>query len=305
MENAAVIDIGTNSVRLLIAEVDRHQVVCKEHGLETTRLGEGVKENRGKLLREPMERSIAAVKKYYHLCRRREIQNIKILATSAVREAPNKNEFLEALYERLGVKVEVLSGEEEARYSYRGAINSLSGDYRGSVFLDVGGGSTEVVWEQDDELNWSSYGVGAVKLGENFIACDPPDQEDINRAVEHLQETFSGCFNIWNKVSVVGTGGTVTTLAAVKKGLKEYHPRFIHGERLTMEELEDMLVNLAKNPRVEREKMPGMDPRRADIIIPGTLIVLVLLRNTSSNEIVVSEGDILAGSVTRDQKIII
>jgi len=301
---AAVIDVGTNSVRLLIAEINSATLNCQKQRLETTRLGEGIKESQGVLLPEAINRTFHVVSRYFQECVQEGVGTIKVLGTSVLREASNGNELIRKIRDELNLEVEILSEEQEAFLSYRGALKSLPEVESGGTFLDVGGGSTEVVWGQK-ELYFQSFPAGAVRLKELFEKNDPPSTGELESMEKHLYQTFPPDRGFWNSTSLIGTGGTITTLAAVKKGMSSYKPRLIHGEVLGRDEVEDMLQLFLNLSLEERKKIKGMSSERADIIIPGALIIKFWLENFWSRKLTVSEGDLMAGSLSDERRIII
>ena len=301
-EKEAIIDIGTNSVRLLIADVNECEVICREHWLKSTRLGEGMRSREHKLQEAPVTRTLQAVKEFKNLSLHKGAGKIRVLATSAVREAVNREEFVERAYRDAGVQVEVLSWQDEAQYSYRGAINALRGDYREAGFVDIGGGSTELVWKKGEDLCWKSFSVGAVNLAEAFMHCDPPRDRDIHEMGKHLETSLVECSEMGYRKALVGTGGTVTTIASVKKELDEYRPQLIHETIISLKELKEIFNRLVEIPLTDRKAIRGMDSKRADIIIPGALIVIKLMEKISAGELVVSEGDLMAGALAGEQQ---
>ncbi len=299
----AVIDIGTNSVRLLMAEVNSKQVKCLKHMLKTTRLGEGMRANRGRLRQDSMKRTLRAVNYFHHLVKKAGIEEVAILGTSALREAVNREEFLAMAGSAPGLEIKVLSSADEAYYSFRGAVNSLS-LHREVVFMDVGGGSTEVAWEIEGSLKHKSFPVGAVNLKEAYLVSDPPTGEELYRAEAYLTKIWGKHHPPWSKATLLGTGGTVTSLASIKKKIRRYHPGAIHGERIKGGEIKDILDELLSMPLEKRKNIPGLPTDRADIIIPGAVIVGAFMKVSRQKEMVVSEGDMLAGYLSDGRDIL-
>ena len=173
------------------------------------------------------------------------------------------------------------------------------------TFIDVGGGSTEAVWKDSEGLQSCSFPLGALRLKEYFFTNDPPLTSEIRKLKEYLDSFIRPYCQIWSGNSLIGAGGTITTLASVKQGLTDYQPRLLHGVRLTQEEIENMLAHFLNQPLEKRKEIMGLPSNRADIIISGTLIVSNWLQQCGQDEIIVSEADLLAGALTYRQKIIL
>ncbi|MCG9968301.1 Ppx/GppA family phosphatase [Pelotomaculum terephthalicicum JT] len=286
MVRVAAIDIGTNSTRLLVADVSGGSARAVEKKLMTTRLGEGI--NAGALLPAAMERTLEAIGACYEASLQLGAERVVAAATSAVRDAANQSAFLELVKQRFDLPVRVLSGPEEAALSYRGVLSGLPVDPRSTVVVDVGGGSTELIWNGNGRPECVSVKAGAVRMSgsgwsEQLIA------EVLKPALDMLQGCRASC--------LAGVGGTVTTLAAVDLELAVYDPLLIHGYRLTAESVQriyDMLKSMNIN---ERKRLPGLQPERADIIAAGVAIVKAVLDGIGLDSLLVSECDILHGLV--------
>lgn len=283
---SAAIDIGTNSVRLLVGEVLETGVREIARGLSSTRLGEG---GFGGCLRRPaMERTARAVAVFARRSVQLGARRLTAAATSAVRQAVNREEFLCLVREAAGVSVRVLSGREEALYTYRGVVSGLSLDPAATLVLDVGGGSTEFIWTRAGELCTLSVEVGAVRLLEQ----GPREREKL---AGHLSAALQKIRQSRNIEEVVAVGGTATSLAAVDMGLKIYRPELVHGYRLPASRVYELLAELRAKSLEERQKMPGLAPERADIIVFGTLIIAEVLQGLGLKGVTVSECDLLHG----------
>jgi len=280
----AVIDIGTNSTRLLIADVVNEKVEVLHTGLTTTRLGEGI--GGGYLLSKAVERTIAVLKKYRQAAQAWQAARIAAVATSAVRGAQNRNDFLKAVREETGLQVKVLSGEEEAYYGYQGVISGLPVDPQEVAVMDVGGGSTEFTWQRNGRLFFRSVDAGAVRATEGRYT-EGQIRRLVKPVVEEIRQISPGL--------LVGVGGTVTTLAAMAMGLRVYDPALVHGYLLQREQVAGLFSLLAGTPLEKRRQLPGLQPERADIIIAGVQIVLIVLTDLGLGSILVSEADIMHG----------
>ena len=280
----AAIDIGTNSTRLLVADVAGDALAEVARGLVTTRLGDGM--NLGLLLPEPMEKTTAAVAGFCERAFSLGAERIVAAATSCVRDAANQKEFLEMIRQRVNLDVQVVSGDEEAFLSYRGVLAGLPLDPAGSVVLDVGGGSTELIWRSGGNIHTSSVKAGAVRFaGDNWS-----EAQIVSLLEPVLERLDKKAVNM-----LIGVGGTITSLAAMEQGLSRYDPKLIHGCYLTCATIDSLFGKLQSLTTEERKNIPGLQPARADIIIGGTAIVRTVLRLLSLEGITVSESDILQG----------
>ncbi|NLW90289.1 MAG: Ppx/GppA family phosphatase [Syntrophomonadaceae bacterium] len=283
----AAIDIGTNSCRLLIVDADegRYHVIRRE--LCSTRLGQGV-DARRVLAPEAIGRTITCLQEFKQIMEENRVVWSRAVATSAVRDAINREEFLAIVRRECGMKVEVIDGEQEAALSYRGVNCGLPLNDPPLV-VDLGGGSCEFILSTD-EVNWSiSLPLGAVRATE--AAYSPADIELILSPLSPYRDRLANC-------PVVFVGGTATTLVAVQLALPEYDTRMVHGQRLSLAEIQEVYELLQGLSIKERQRLPGLQPERADIISAGALIVLEIMKFLSCGQITVSESDILDGIIT-------
>ncbi len=284
-ETVGVIDIGTNSTRLLIARVSaegRLEVI--RTALTTTRLGENLAG--GVLLDRAMDRTIECLVRYRAILAGYGADEVVVAATAAVREAANREEFLARAEAATGFEVRVLSGREEALYGFLGAVSGLNLGPGGVVVVDVGGGSTEFAWMLDGEVHYRSLPVGAVRMTET-----PHTGAEITALVRPVVNEMHGR----GARQLVGVGGTVTTLAAMVLQLDVYDPERVHGTRLDRAQVRELSLRLDSTGLAERKRMPGLQPERADIIPAGARIVRILMRVLDAPELTVSEADILHG----------
>lgn len=284
MKRVAAIDIGTNSTRLLVADCSGAGLKRIEAGLITTRLGKGM--SSGLLLQETMLSTADAVGLFYRKTINLGAESVVAAATSAVRDASNRIEFLELVKKRTGLTVRVLGGEEEAALSYRGVLSGLQVEPDSTVVVDIGGGSTEFIWMQGEQLNLVSVNAGAVRLTDT--AADEIVIYNILRPT--LEEVKQSAFEC-----LVGVGGTVTTLAAIDQQLAVYDSKRVHGYSLSAVSVNRILEMLNCMDIEERRKVPGLRPERADIIVAGANIVKIIMDGLGSEKMLVSECDILDG----------
>ncbi|GBF32146.1 exopolyphosphatase [Desulfocucumis palustris] len=285
MDKIAVIDVGSNSTRLLIAGVNPEGEVKPLHtGLITTRLGEGI--NRGLLLPGAMERTVGAIADFKDLAGEWGVSGLVVSATSAVRDAANRRDFLESVKEKTGFELRVLSGPEEAFFSYYGVKKGLAGGPGRMAVVDIGGGSTEFTWPENGSLACGSARVGAVRMTEGGHR----DEEILSLLMPLL-----GGVKKARPDNVVAVGGTATTLAAMDMKMIEYDPVRVHGYRLEKSRTELLLDTLIGAGAEGRKKIPGLQPARADIIVAGVRIILIIMEQLESSFITVSEADLLYG----------
>ena len=280
----AVVDLGTNSTRLLVADVDDGHVDEVARRLTITRLGEGVDERR-KLLPLPVARVRNVLSDY-----RRELEELGaertlVLGTSAIRDADNGEAFLGEIEWSYGFTTRLLSGEEEGELTRRGVAGGRELE-PGTLVLDVGGGSTELI---ADGFR-TSLDLGCVRLTERFLHSDPPTRGELEAAVRAVREALPDL----EPTQAIGVAGTVTTLAALELG--EYDPERIHGHRISREAVEAQLQHLASLPLAQRRELPGLEPERAPVIIAGAVIVREVLERYGLDGLEASERDILHGA---------
>jgi exopolyphosphatase / guanosine-5'-triphosphate,3'-diphosphate pyrophosphatase len=290
MSRYAAIDIGTNSVLLLVAEKDavgRWQAV--EERAEITRLGKGVDQSR-RLSAEAMELTLEVLTRFATEARALGAAAIAVSATSAARDASNGPEFLAAVKTRAGLTVEILPGDEEARLSFASAHADFGGD--GSlVVIDIGGGSTEFIFgDASGAISFrKSFDVGSVRLTERFVTSDPPAAAEVSAIEALVTETFAGLPPPPARFRFVGVAGTVTTLCAVARRIEPYDPALVHGAELTFAEIDSTTQRLAHLPVALRRTLPGLQPKRADVIVAGGLILRAACMRLGTKSVVVSD----------------
>jgi exopolyphosphatase/guanosine-5'-triphosphate,3'-diphosphate pyrophosphatase len=279
----AAIDQGTNTTRLLVADVvdGRLEEVVRRTAI--TRLGEGV-DARRLLLPLPIARVRNVLTDYRREAERLGAERALLIATSAVRDAENGEAFLGEVEWSYGFATRLLSGDEEARMLVRGVGDVAAG----TLVLDVGGGSTELVAGDRHE----SVDVGAVRLTERFLHADPPTEAELGACAEHVRETLPDL----DPADAVGVAGTVTTLAALDLGLDEYDRDRVGGHRLTRAGIDAQLARLAGVPLAVRREIPALEPERAPVIVGGAVIVHEVLKAYGLDALTVSERDILDGA---------
>jgi len=310
MARVAAIDCGTNSIRLLIADPvvqDGRTVLRDVHReMRIVRLGQGV-DATGRLAPGALERTRAALADYAALARDTAVERIRMVATSATRDAANRDDFFAMVRETLGTEAEVITGDEEARLSFTGAVADLDPTAAPFLVVDVGGGSTEVVlghWDgtRADVTAARSVDVGCVRITERHLRSDPVTPEEVRAAelfaAHTLQEAFAEV-PVDKARTWVGVAGTVTTLAALAHRLPEYDAERIHLSRLSLAQVRATSSELLAMTHQQRAALPVMHPGRVDVIVGGALIVRVLAEELQTRagigELMASEHDILDG----------
>jgi exopolyphosphatase / guanosine-5'-triphosphate,3'-diphosphate pyrophosphatase len=296
----AVLDLGTNSTRLLVADVQGGRVTELERRTNVTRLGERV-ESTGRLADDAIERVFETVAAYRRAIDRLDAQRTLALATSAVRDAENGDEFRAALRDRFGVEARTISGEEEARLTFLGATNGRDDPGAETLVLDIGGGSTEFVVglpAADPEFHASAR-LGSVRHTERHLHDDPPSPDqvaDLARDVELIVREDVPQDIRERVLEGVAVAGTATSLAAIDQGLDPYDPERVHGYRLVLGACERMLAMLAAKPLEERRQVTGLHPDRAPTIVAGAVILVEAMRAFGLEMMETSEADLLHGA---------
>ncbi|HSA48731.1 MAG TPA: Ppx/GppA phosphatase family protein [Yinghuangia sp.] len=302
-ERVAAIDCGTNSIRLLVADLDPETGALKDldRRMEIVRLGQGV-DKTGRLAPEALERTFAACRRYHEAIAALGVERLRFVATSASRDAENRDEFRDGVRELLGVEPEVIAGDEEAALSFVGATRELGAEGGGLarpyLVLDIGGGSTEFVLGSDRVEAARSVDVGCVRMTERHLRSDPPTAAQIEAAkadIEAAIDVAAADVPLDRAKTLVGLAGSVTTVAGIALGLPEYDSARIHHSRLRIDDVREVAGRLLAATHEERAAIPVMHPGRVDVIGAGALVLLTIMERVGAPEVVVSEHDILDG----------
>lgn len=311
MARVAAIDCGTNSIRLLVADLTEREdgtVALRDvhREMRIVRLGEGVDATK-RLSIAALRRTRDALADYTMICRRKGAERVRMVATSATRDATNRDEFFSMTRDILGVEAEVISGDEEARLSFTGAVGDLEPEDGPFVVTDIGGGSTELVvgtWDgKRAEITGAlSVDIGCVRITERCLPGDPPSEDEIAKARSFAADTLAPAFDtvpVAEAKTWIGVAGTVTTLSAVAQGLPEYDSERTHLSRLSRAEITRTAQQLLTATKEERAANPVIHPGRVDVIGGGAIIADVLADKLAAmaeiRELLVSEHDILDG----------
>jgi exopolyphosphatase / guanosine-5'-triphosphate,3'-diphosphate pyrophosphatase len=305
MSAVAAVDIGTNSTNLLVVDSSGTEI---DRVVAITRLGEGVHHTR-RLGDGPMERTLAQLAEHRSLLDRHGVTRVRAVATSATRDAVNGAEFLDRAEAVLGVRPELLSGQDEGRLAFLGATAGLeSVDARPPyLVVDIGGGSTELMLGGDTVERVVSIDIGAVRLTELELHADPPQPEELTNAIGRVQDLLDDAvramfpddvgrgYTELEAATLVGIAGTITTVAAVEIGLPRYDPAVLHGFRLSRPAAEDVFRTLATETLADRVYNPGLPEARADVIVGGCCVLVGIMRRLQSDALVVSDHNLLHG----------
>jgi exopolyphosphatase/guanosine-5'-triphosphate,3'-diphosphate pyrophosphatase len=293
----AAIDCGTNSIRLLIADIEGNSLCEISRQMEIVRLGQGVDET-GQFHPDAIARTLAAVDQYSAEIRRRGVEKIRFCATSASRDATNRDLFLNGVHERLGIFPEVISGQEEATLSFQGATREFSADHAPFLVVDIGGGSTEFVFGHDSVEFAKSVNIGCVRMLERHFKSDPPTVDEIWAATSDITAAITqaaAVVPITASQTLIAVAGTATTVAAAALGLDEYDRYAIHLARIPAQRVHEISKTFLAMTRKERAALGYMHPGRVDVITAGSLVLSQIMIATGALEFVASESDILDG----------
>lgn len=293
----AAVDCGTNSTRILIADGTGDPLIRQA---VITRLGEGV-DRTSRIGSEAIERTVSTLRTYRELLEVHGVDRARVTATSAARDAVNREDLFDAAEEAIGWRPELLSGTEEGRFSFAGATSSLDPALGPFLVVDIGGGSTEFVVGRDEPTGVYSTDIGSVRVTERFLVSDPPDPGELADALSvvrtHLDDVTREVPATLDAARLIGLAGSVTTVAAVEMGMQQYDPTRIHHFVLTRAAAEDVFRTLATERRDDRRANPGLEEARVDVIVGGALVLVAVMRYFDFDECLVSETDILDGLV--------
>ena len=305
MTRVAAIDCGTNSIRLLIADVDQATGMLSDlvRTMRVVRLGEGI-DRTGEFSQGALARTFAACDEYAALLAAHGNPPLRFVATSATRDAGNRADFMAGVRSRLGVEPDVIPGAEEAELSFVGAVRGLP---RGLLVepvlvVDIGGGSTEFVLGGELPSHSISVNVGCVRMTERHLRSDPPSVVEVDLVEADLEAalaTVASAVPVGDARTLVGVAGSVTTVAAMALDLLEYDPAVLHGAVVTRDQVERVTAQLLAMTRAQRAALPFMHEGRVDVIAGGAMVLRALMRAFGTQEVIVSETDILDGIVYR------
>ncbi len=284
----ASIDIGTNTILLLIAEVDKGKFKPLFEMETIVRLGEGLQKN-GILSQDAMKRGLQTLTHYLEKCQTMGVQEIIAVGTSALREAKNSGDFLRMIKEKLDLSIEIISGEEEAELSFLAVARDLNDLKKSILVIDIGGGSTEFIYGKGDRIIESmSLPLGILHFTEQYLVSDPVKKEEWNKMETEIRKLLPRIPHPREPLLMVSIGGTGTTLASVEQRLEEFIPEKIHHFVLKKDALKDQLRLYRSKTMEERRKIPGLPPARADVILAGGAILYMAMEELKCESVLIS-----------------
>lgn len=303
MDTIASIEIGTNSIRMLIAEKGMENTlkpILRKRVI--TRLGKNFNKKEARIIEpEPMSRSFSVLRDFFDIARQFNISSPIVVATGVVREARNQNNFIALIDNKLGHNVKIITGEEESYLTCRGVLSSLDRRREPLVIFDCGGGSTEFIWTNNKKEETISIDLGAVILTDDYLSTDPPSGEEIYRLIKYIENKFKAKLQYIKELcngvfSLVGTGGTIISLAAMIHGIRETEfNEKLNGLIIKRKDIEVLFTKMKEIPKAKRLNLTGLESGREDIILAGTIIVTKIMDYFEKDEIMLSYSNLLEG----------
>ena len=297
MSRKAIIDIGSNSIKFFVGELAADRTI--KTVLDTNdiaRLGEGL-DFTGAISPEAMERNVASVAAFAKQAKELGADRIVSVGTMALRKASNSAEFVEKVKKTCGIEVQIIPGEEEARLSYLAILSGLPLEKDADlVVFDTGGGSTEFIYGKGTQMvKRFSVNLGAVRITENYLKADPVSPADVQAAIAQIDKEFKEAGVNGKPAQLVGMGGTVTSMGAVKHKMVKYDPSVIQGSRLTKKDIEEQIEEYSKRTVEQRKELPGLQPKRADVILAGACILKVITDRLGADGLTISDRGLRHG----------
>ena len=296
MGRKAIIDIGSNSIKFFVGELaaDRTITTIVDKN-DIARLGEDL-DKTGMINPEPMQRNVDAVARFAAEARELGADEIVAIGTMALRKAANSGEFVSRVREACGVEVRIIPGEEEARLSYLAVLSGMPIGDEDLVIFDTGGGSTEFIYGHGTQLEKRfSVNLGSVRITENYLKSDPVTAEEVGAAIAQIDREFAEAGVEGRPTKLVGMGGTVTSMGAVKHKMVKYDPAVIQGSSLTKADIEEQIAEYSARTIEQRRELPGLQPKRADVILAGACILKVLTGRLGCEELTISDRGVRHG----------
>lgn len=300
------IDIGTNSMRLLIADYKNNKIENRKKYINITRIGQGV-DDKGYITEEALERNLNALKEFADKCIEEKCEKVYCMGTSALRDSKNGQDFVNRAKELTNIDVKIICGEEESNLGFMGVLEGAGGDKSNYILvLDIGGGSTEFIVGNEDGIKFcKSENVGALRMTEKFITTDPISDEEFSKMSGFIEKTISSTLDKIKGMHVsklVGIGGAITSLSAMNQQLEVYSMEKVHNSVVTKKDLEKILQNLKKMTLSDKKTIKGLQPKRADIITSGVKILHIVMEKLEIEKIMISEYDNLEGLICQNSK---
>ncbi len=300
------IDIGTNSMRLLIADYNNNKIENRKKFINTTRIGQGV-DKEGYITKEALERNLKALKEFSDKCKEEECEKVYCMGTSALRDSKNGQEFVNEAKKLTDIDVKIICGEEESNLGFMGVLEGTEGDKKEDILvIDIGGGSTEFIVGNEEGIKFcKSENVGALRMTEKFITTDPINDEEFNDMTSFIEDTISSTIDTIKTMNIsklVGIGGAITSLSAMNQQLEVYSMEKVHNSVVTKKDLEKILQNLKIMTLSDKKTLKGLQPKRADIITAGVKILHIVMEKLEIEKIMISEYDNLEGLMCQNSK---
>ena len=295
MDKYAILDIGTNSIKFFLFSIENGESTTIIDANNISRLGEGLLKT-GIISDDAMDRNIEALREFMKIAKEENVKEITAVGTMCLRTAKNSDVFLTKVKDELGLTIKVIPGKEEARLSYLAVLSTIGNTDKNVVVFDTGGGSTEFICGKGANLNNRiSLNLGAVHPTEEFLVSDPVTDNELNKMQTYMMDFFSE--KITNKKAdyLIGIGGTVTSMGAVMYKMAKYDPKIIQGSQMFLKEVENQ-IDLYKNKTIEeRKKIPGLQPKRADVILAGAGIISTIMKIFEINSFTISDRGLRHG----------
>lgn len=291
----AAIDIGTNSLRLLIGCIKENKVIRVLTDRIVILLGKNIGGKRT-ITSKDIEKSIKYLLIFKEICKKYNVNKISAVGTSILRDAKNSEEFIREIKEKVGLDIRVISGNEEAELTLKGVLSGLSSPPKHPVLIvDIGGGSTEWIYINKDTMNRGSIDIGSMRLFDMFIKKDPPIEFELDSLKKYINRELLKIPTFGKIETFIATGGTATSVASIDMQLERYESDMIHSHSLSLESLKRIYSGIVKLSRSERTKIKGLETERVDIIIPGMAILITIMERINCNSVLISDHGILEG----------
>lgn len=293
------IDIGTNSMRLLVAIYENGKIINRKKYVNTTRIGQDV-DDKGYISKEAIDRNIQALKEFKAICDEEGCKYIYCMGTSALRDSKNSSEFIELAKKETNIDVEVITGQRESNLGFLGVLEGVEDNNDEEILvIDIGGGSTEfIVGDRQGVKFCKSENIGALRLTEKFLKTELVSDDELESTIKFINETIENTINTIKERNIkklVGIGGTITSVSAINQKLEVYSMEKVHNSKICKKEVDEILQMLKNMTLKDKKTLNGLQPKRADIITAGVVILNIIMEKLELNQIIVSEYDNLEG----------
>ena len=295
MDKYAILDIGSNSIKFFLFSIENGRSTTIVDTNNISRLGEGLQKT-GKISDEAIDRNIPALSEFVGIAEKEKVKEIIAVGTMCLRTASNSEMFLNKVKEKLALNIRVISGEEEARLSYLAVLSTIGFTDKNIVVFDTGGGSTEFIFGNGNELKKRiSLDIGAIYPTEKFLHSNPVTEVELQNLQDHIENFFADNDLKGQADILCGIGGTVTTMGAVKHKMVKYDPEMIQGSSLELDEINRQIRMFSAKTLEERKQVRGLQPKRADVILAGAVIVQAIMRTFKKDSIMICDRGLRHG----------